>query len=119
VQVVWDPDKTTLSRILQIFWESHDPTQGHRQGNDVGTQYRSAVYWTDAAQRDAVLQSRDRFQDALRTAKLGEVTTELAASGETYFAEEHHQQYLSKNPGGYCGLGGTGVSCPIGIPEIG
>lgn len=115
VQIVWDPRETSLARILQIFWEGHDPTQGHRQGNDVGTQYRSAIYWTDPAQRDAVMQSRAQFQAALTEAKLGEITTELAAAGEYFFAEEHHQQYLSKNPGGYCGLGGTGVSCPVGV----
>jgi peptide-methionine (S)-S-oxide reductase len=101
--------------MLKLFWESHDPTQGMRQGNDHGTQYRSAIYWTTPAQRDTALASRDAFQPALSAAGHREITTEIAEAGPFYYAEDYHQQYLAKNPGGYCGLGGTGVSCPVGV----
>jgi peptide-methionine (S)-S-oxide reductase len=114
VLAVFDPAKTSYDEMLRIFWEGHDPTQGMRQGNDVGTQYRSAVYWTSDAQRDAALASRDMFQDELARAGYGEITTELAPATTFYYAEPYHQQYLAANPNGYCGLGGTGVSCPIG-----
>ena len=100
--------------MLRVFWEGHDPTQGMRQGNDVGTQYRSAVYWHGARQRDAVLSSRDMFQEELTRAGYGQVTTEIAEAGPFFYAEPYHQQYLAANPNGYCGIGGTGVSCPIG-----
>jgi peptide-methionine (S)-S-oxide reductase len=115
VLVAYDPAKVSLDAILRRFWEGHDPTQGMRQGNDFGSQYRSAVYWTTEAQRDAVLASRDAYQQALRDAHRGDITTEIAEAGPFYYAEEYHQQYLEKNPGGYCGLGGTGVSCPVGV----
>lgn len=112
VRVIYDPQKITLDRLLQVFWESHDPTQGMRQGNDRGTQYRSAVYVSDPAQLERVLASRERFQNALKAAGRGTITTEIREAGPFYYAEEYHQQYLAKNPNGYCGLGGTGVSCP-------
>jgi peptide-methionine (S)-S-oxide reductase len=117
VLVVFDPARTTYDALLKLFWEGHDPTQGMRQGNDVGTQYRSAVYWTSEAQRDAALRSRETYQETLRESGYGEITTEIAALAEDgfYYAEDYHQQYLAKNPFGYCGLGGTGVSCPIGL----
>jgi peptide-methionine (S)-S-oxide reductase len=115
VLVVWDPSKTTYDALLKIFWESHDPTQGMRQGNDVGTQYRSAIYWYSESQRAAAERSREAYQRALSSRHLGEITTEIAQAPEFYYAEDYHQQYLAKNPGGYCGLGGTGVSCPVGI----
>jgi peptide-methionine (S)-S-oxide reductase len=115
VMAVFDPAVTSLERMLQVFWESHDPTQGMRQGNDVGTQYRSAIYTVDAAQSAAVETSRALFQQRLAAAGFGEITTELAPLGEYFYAEPYHQQYLGKNPNGYCGLGGTGVSCPIGL----
>ena len=115
VRVVFDPKVVSLDELLVAFWEGHDPTQGMRQGNDIGTQYRSAIYWTSDAQKAAVLASRDRFQKALNEAGKGEITTELREAGPFYFAEDFHQQYLAKNPGGYCGLGGTGVVCPIGV----
>ena len=115
VLVVWDPAKVSLDRILQTFWEGHDPTQGMRQGNDVGTQYRSAIYYGSEEQRAAVEASRERFQAALTAAGHGEITTEIAEAGPFYYAEAYHQQYLSKVPNGYCGLGGTGVSCPVGL----
>jgi peptide-methionine (S)-S-oxide reductase len=114
VLVVFDPAQTSYEALLKLFWESHDPTQGMRQGNDVGTQYRSAIYWMDGAQRDAALASRDMFAQELAAAGYGEITTEIAQAGAFYYAEGYHQQYLAKNPNGYCGLGGTGVSCPIG-----
>ncbi len=101
--------------MLRIFWEGHDPTQGMRQGNDVGTQYRSAIFWTSDAQRDAALASRERFQSELTSASYGSITTEIAEAGPFYYAEPYHQQYLAANPNGYCGIGGTGVSCPVGI----
>ena len=114
VLVVFDPGKISYDRLLKIFFESHDPTQGMRQGNDVGTQYRSAIYWTTPAQRDAALAARAAYEQALRAQGLGPITTEIAEAGPFYFAEDYHQQYLARNPNGYCGLGGTGVTCPIG-----
>jgi peptide-methionine (S)-S-oxide reductase len=116
VLVVFDPAMTSYEEILRLFWESHDPTQGMRQGNDQGTQYRSAIYTTDAAQRAAAEASRERFQQELAKAGYGEITTEIAEAGPFYYAEPYHQQYLAKNPNGYCGLGGTGVACPVGLP---
>jgi peptide-methionine (S)-S-oxide reductase len=115
VLVVFDPSVVTYDELLRTFWESHDPTQGMRQGNDVGTQYRSAVYTYSAEQRAAVDRSRAMFQERLAAAGFGEITTEVRDAPEFYWAEDYHQQYLAKNPMGYCGLGGTGVSCPIGI----
>jgi peptide-methionine (S)-S-oxide reductase len=115
VLVVFDPAKTSYEEILRLFWENHDPTQGMRQGNDVGTQYRSAIYWTTEEQHRIAESSRDTFQERLRQAGYGEITTEIAKAGPFYYAEDYHQQYLEKNPWGYCGLGGTGVSCPVGI----
>jgi peptide-methionine (S)-S-oxide reductase len=115
VRVVYDPALVTFESLLKVFWESHDPTQGMRQGNDVGTQYRSAAYWYDEDQRRAIEASRDAYERALQTAGHGGITTEIAAAPEFYFAEGYHQQYLAKNPGGYCGLGGTGVTCPVGV----
>ena len=114
VRVVFDPAQVSYEKLLATFWESHDPTQGMRQGNDAGTQYRSAIYTFDAAQDAAAKQSRQMYQDRLRAAGHGEITTEIADAPTFYYAEDYHQQYLGKNPGGYCGLGGTGVSCPIG-----
>jgi peptide-methionine (S)-S-oxide reductase len=115
VRVVFDPRKVRYEDLLRVFWESHDPTQGMRQGNDVGTQYRSAIYWAGEEQRKAAEASRDAYQRALSGAGHAEITTEIAPAPEFYYAEEYHQQYLDKNPGGYCGLGGTGVSCPVGL----
>lgn len=115
VRVVFDPRKTTYEALLKIFWESHDPTQAMRQGADVGTQYRSAIYVHDDPQRRAAEASRDAYQDVLKKAGYGPITTEIAPAGEFYYAEDYHQQYLAKNPRGYCGHGGTGVSCPIAI----
>jgi len=115
VLVVFDPARVSYDTLLAVFWESHDPTQGMRQGNDVGTQYRSVIYWMTDAQRDAAVASRERYQAALHAAGFGAITTEVAAAPAFYFAEDHHQQYLAKNPGGYCGLGGTGVGCPAGM----
>ncbi|OLF18350.1 peptide-methionine (S)-S-oxide reductase MsrA [Actinophytocola xanthii] len=117
VLVVFDPARVSYDALLKVFWEGHDPTQGMRQGNDVGSQYRSAVYVTSEAQRAAVEESRAAYQAALTRSGHGEITTEVAPLGEFYYAEDYHQQYLSdaKNPNGYCGLGGTGVSCPIGL----
>ena len=114
VLVVFDPKVIRYEELLRVFWESHDPTQGMQQGNDVGTQYRSGIYWYDEAQRSAAEASRDAFQKELAKAGLGRITTEILPAPEFYFAEDYHQQYLAKNPGGYCGLGGTGVSCPVG-----
>src|SRR5581483_2511283 len=114
VKVVFDPAKVTYADLLKVFWESHDPTQGMRQGNDVGTQYRSAIYPTTDAQLEAAKTSRDSFQPQLAKAGYSDITTEIAAAGEFYYAEDYHQQYLAKVPNGYCGLGGTGVSCPVG-----
>ena len=116
VLVVFDPAKISYEEILKAFWENHDPTQGMRQGNDVGTQYRSGIYFTSDAQRATAEASAQRFGEALSTAGHGgEITTELAPAGDFFYAEEYHQQYLAKSPGGYCGLGGTGVSCPVGL----
>ena len=115
VLVVFDPARTTYEDILRIFWENHDPTQGMRQGNDVGTQYRSAIYYFDDAQKEAAEASRAMFQAELAKEGYGEITTEIEAAPTFYYAEDYHQQYLAKNPNGYCGLGGTGVSCPIGL----
>jgi len=115
VLAVFDPAATSYEEMLRLFWENHDPTQGMRQGNDVGTQYRSALYWTGEAQREAAEASRAAFAARLAEAGYGEITTELAPAGPFYYAEPYHQQYLAKNPNGYCGLGGTGVSCPVGL----
>jgi len=115
VRAIFDPKQTSYAAMLRVFWESHDPTQGMRQGNDVGTQYRSGLYYYDDEQKRQVLASRDAFQKELEAAGYGAITTEIAPAPEYYFAEDYHQQYLAKNPGGYCGLGGTGVSCPSGI----
>ncbi|MFM7046881.1 MAG: peptide-methionine (S)-S-oxide reductase MsrA [Actinomycetota bacterium] len=115
VMVAFESNRTTLDAMLRVFWENHDPTQGMRQGNDVGTQYRSAIYWATTAQRDAAERSRKAFQAELTKAGYGEITTEIAPLADYFYAEEYHQQYLGKNPNGYCGLGGTGVSCPIGV----
>ena len=115
VQVVWDPAATSFEQLLKVFWENHDPTQGMRQGNDRGTQYRSAIYTVDATQRAAAEASRDRFQAVLTASGFGPITTEIRPLDAFYYAEEYHQQYLAKVPNGYCGLGGTGVSCPLGV----
>jgi peptide-methionine (S)-S-oxide reductase len=115
VLVVFDPKRVSYEDLLRVFWESHDPTQGMRQGNDVGTQYRSAIYHLDDAQREAALTSRDAYQEKVREAGYGTITTEIVPAPEFYYAEDDHQQYLAKNPDGYCGLGGTGVSCPVGV----
>ncbi|MFM8302815.1 MAG: peptide-methionine (S)-S-oxide reductase MsrA, partial [Actinomycetota bacterium] len=115
VMVVWDTTVTSLEAMLRVFWENHDPTQGMRQGNDVGTQYRSAIYWHDDAQRITAERTRDAFQEVLRGGGFGDITTEIAAAGPFYYAEPYHQQYLAANPNGYCGLGGTGMSCPVGV----
>jgi peptide-methionine (S)-S-oxide reductase len=115
VLAVFDPNVTSYEAMLQLFWENHDPTHGMRQGNDVGTQYRSAIYVADEAQRQAAEASKAMYQERLSAAGHGEITTEIADAGPFYYAEDYHQQYLAKNPNGYCGLGGTGVSCPIGL----
>jgi peptide-methionine (S)-S-oxide reductase len=115
VLAVFDPSVTSYDAMLRLFWENHDPTQGMRQGNDVGTQYRSGIYWQTDAQRDAAIASRATYQQQLTAAGYGEITTEIEKAGPFYYAEDYHQQYLAKNPNGYCGLGGTGVSCPIGL----
>ena len=115
VLVVFDPKLTSFDAMLQIFWESHDPTQGMRQGNDVGTQYRSAIYTFSPSQHRAAEVSRDAYQQRLNAAGYGTITTEIADAPPFYYAEDYHQQYLAKNPDGYCGLGGTGVSCPMGV----
>ncbi|WP_370152694.1 peptide-methionine (S)-S-oxide reductase MsrA [Ferrovibrio sp.] len=115
VRVVFDPARISYAALLQVFWESHDPTQGMRQGNDVGTQYRSGIYVYSAAQRAQAGQSRDAYQQALTRAGRGRITTEILDAPDFYYAEDYHQQYLAKNPGGYCGLGGTGVACPVGL----
>jgi peptide-methionine (S)-S-oxide reductase len=115
VLVVFDPAATSYEAMLTVFWENHDPTQGMRQGNDVGTQYRSAIYCYSPDQRRAAADSRSAFQDRLTEAGYGRITTEIADAPAFYYAEDYHQQYLAKNPGGYCGLGGTGVSCPVGL----
>jgi peptide-methionine (S)-S-oxide reductase len=118
VRVVFDPHKVSYADLLRIFWESHDPTQGMRQGNDVGTQYRSAIYWCGEAQRRAAEASRASYEAVLREAGFGPITTEVASAPEFYYAEDYHQQYLAKNPWGYCGIGGTGVSCPAGLAQV-
>jgi peptide-methionine (S)-S-oxide reductase len=115
VQVVFDPARISYDDLLKVFWENHDPTQGMRQGNDVGTQYRSGIYYDSAAQKDAAERSRAAFQQALREAGHGTITTEIVPAPEFYYAEDYHQQYLAKNPDGYCGVGGIGVTCPIGL----
>jgi peptide-methionine (S)-S-oxide reductase len=119
VLVVYDPKLVGYEDLLKLFWESHDPTQGMRQGNDIGSQYRSAIYFEDDAQREAAERSRERYSERLRVSGHGEITTEIAPAGPFYYAEDYHQQYLDKNPGGYCGLGGTGVSCPVGVGAAG
>ncbi len=115
VLVVFDPSRVSFDQLLKLFWESHNPTQGMRQGNDVGSQYRSAIYYTSPAQRSAIDSSMAMYQQRLGDAGYGEITTEIKPLGEFYYAEPYHQQYLAKNPNGYCGIGGTGVSCPIGL----
>jgi len=115
VLVVFDPTVVSFGRLLQVFWEGHDPTQGYQQGNDVGTQYRSAIYTSDDAQLAETLASRERFQEVLTRARFDEITTEIAPAGPFFYAEDYHQQYLHKVPNGYCGLGGTGLSCPVGV----
>lgn len=115
VRVVYDPAKVSYEELLRVFWEAHDPTQGMRQGNDVGSQYRSAIYFHTPAQEKSAIASRDAYQRVLTASGYGEITTQLAPAPDFYFAEDYHQQYLFKNPGGYCGIGGTGVSCPVGL----
>ena len=115
VLVVFDPEKVSYQDLLAVFWEAHDPTQGMRQGNDIGTQYRSAIYYADDEQRRAAEETRDAYEESLRQAGYGSITTEIAPAGTFYYAEGYHQQYLHKVPNGYCGLGGTGVSCPVGL----
>ncbi|WP_112324134.1 peptide-methionine (S)-S-oxide reductase MsrA [Oceanibium sediminis] len=114
VQIVYDPAKIGIEELLKVFWEGHDPTQGMRQGNDRGTQYRSGIYWSTEAQRIAAEASKSAYQERLGAAGFGPITTEILPAGPFYFAEDYHQQYLAKNPRGYCGIGGTGVTCPIG-----
>ena len=118
VLVVWDRSLTDLDAMLRCFWENHDPTQGHRQGNDIGTQYRSAIYCNDDTQLAAATASAVRFGAMLSDARYGPITTEITLAGPFFYAEDYHQQYLAKNPNGYCGLGGTGVSCPVGISGV-
>ena len=115
VLVVFDPGKVPYETLLKTFWESHDPTQGMRQGNDAGTQYRSGIYYFDDSQKEAAERARAAYQAELRRSGYGAITTEILPAPEFYYAEDYHQQYLAKNPGGYCGLGGTGVSCPVGV----
>jgi peptide-methionine (S)-S-oxide reductase len=115
VLVAFTAEQVSFEDVLKLFWEGHDPTQGMRQGNDVGSQYRSAILWHDDAQRNAAESSREAYQAMLSQAGHGQITTEIAQAGPFYYAEDYHQQYLAKNPNGYCGLGGTGVSCPIGV----
>jgi peptide-methionine (S)-S-oxide reductase len=117
VLVVFDPKIITYSQLLKVFWESHNPTQGMRQGNDAGTQYRSGIYVYSQEQKELAVTSENAYQPALSSAGYGKITTEILDAPEFYYAEEYHQQYLAKNPGGYCGLGGTNVACPVGIPE--
>jgi peptide-methionine (S)-S-oxide reductase len=118
VKVVFDPAKVSYGELLKVFWESHDPTQGMRQGNDVGTQYRSAIYVASDAQKQAALESRDAFQPVLSAGGYGTITTEIADAGEFWYAEDYHQQYLARNKNGYCGIGGTGLSCPVGVAQV-
>ena len=115
VLVVFNPDATSLEAMLKVFWENHDPTQGMRQGNDIGTQYRSGIYYFTDEQRVAAEASRDMYGEVLSMAGFGQLTTEILPATEFYYAEDYHQQYLAKNPMGYCGIGGTGVSCPVGV----
>jgi len=115
VLVVFDPKVVTYDDLLKVFWENHDPTQGMRQGNDTGTQYRSGIYYFDEAQQRAAERTRDAFQSRLKASGYGAITTEIVPAPEFYYAEDYHQQYLAKNPDGYCGLGGTGVTCPVGV----
>jgi peptide-methionine (S)-S-oxide reductase len=115
VRIVFDPTVASYESLLKVFWEHHDPTQGMRQGNDVGTQYRSAIYYDGEVQARTAERSRDMYQKVLTAAGYGQITTEIAAASDFYYAEAYHQQYLAKNPAGYCGLGGTGVSCPVGV----
>ena len=115
VLVVFDPKKVSYDTLLKTFWENHDPTQGMRQGNDVGTQYRSGIYYFDDAQREAAERSREAYQAQLSAAGFGGITTEIVPAGDFFYAEDYHQQYFAKNPDGYCGLGGTGVTCPVGV----
>ena len=117
VLVAYRPEEISYDELLRLFWEGHDPTQGMRQGNDVGTQYRSGIYVTSEAQRQAAEASRERYQERLSASGYGDITTEIEDAPEFYYAEDYHQQYLAKNPNGYCGLGGTGVSCPVGLPS--
>ena len=117
VKVVFDPKKVSYRDLLKVFWEAHDPTQGMRQGNDVGTQYRSAIYVTSDEQKQAAVETRDEFQPVLTAGGYGEITTEIMAAGEFYAAEDYHQQYLARNKNGYCGIGGTGLSCPVGLAK--
>ncbi|XP_075805805.1 mitochondrial peptide methionine sulfoxide reductase isoform X2 [Microtus pennsylvanicus] len=117
VRVVYEPERVSFEELLKVFWENHDPTQGMRQGNDYGTQYRSAVYPTSSAQMEAALRSKEEYQKVLSKHGFGPITTDIREGQEFYYAEDYHQQYLSKNPDGYCGLGGTGVSCPVGIKK--
>ena len=119
VRVVFDPSRVSYEELLKVFWEAHDPTQGMRQGNDVGTQYRSAIYTHSDEQRRHAEASRDAYQVRLGAAGFGSITTEIGDAPEFFFAEDYHQQYLAKNPGGYCGVGGTGVACPVGIVTAG
>ena len=119
VLVVFDPAVVSYEELLRVFWEAHDPTQGMRQGNDVGTQYRSAIYTYGDAQQKAAEASREAYQRALTAAGYGAITTEIRPAGEFYYAEDYHQQYLAKNPAGYCGIGGTGVTCPTGVARQG
>ena len=118
VLVAWDPTLTSFDEMLRIFWEGHDPTQGMRQGNDTGTQYRSAIYTTSDAQLEAAERSAVMFAERLKGVGFGDITTEIAPAGPFYYAEDYHQQYLAKNPNGYCGLDGTGVTCPIGVASV-
>jgi peptide-methionine (S)-S-oxide reductase len=119
VLVVFDPEVVTYEQLLKVFWEGHDPTQGMRQGNDVGTQYRSAIYTFSDEQLETAKRSRDMYQEVLREAGYGDISTEIRPAGTFYYAEDYHQQYLAKNPGGYCGLGGTGLTCPTGLTGTG
>jgi peptide-methionine (S)-S-oxide reductase len=119
VFVVFDPRVISYEALLKRFWEHHDPTQGMRQGNDIGTQYRSGIYYFSDVQREAAERSRDAYQEVLRAAGYGDITTEILPAPTFYYAEDYHQQYLAKNPGGYCGIGGTGLSCPVGVAEAG
>jgi peptide-methionine (S)-S-oxide reductase len=118
VLVVFDPAATGYADLLRLFWENHDPTQGMRQGNDVGTQYRSAIYCEGTAELEAATRSRSMYQERLRAAGYPEITTEIATAKEFFYAEDYHQQYLAKTPGGYCGIGGTGVACPVGLLDV-